>query len=169
MKWLKSTSQKAWTINGKTIPQNVTTHNSYLKIEDSEYNQMAKLPVFASLVRNNCILVLKEEPSELKNSVEALQGNNAALMAANISQAETIKHLEEELQKRPDVDVAALKAEAEADKQAALKELDEKASAIIADKDTEIANKDTEIAKLKEQLQKAEAKGSKSKNKSSEE
>ena len=61
------------------------------------------------------------------------------------------------------VDVAARKAEAEADKQKALHELDEKASGIIADKDRE-------IAELKAQLQKAEAaKGSKSKSKPSEE
>lgn len=165
MRWLKSTSQKSWVINGKVIPQCVTPHNDYLKINDSEYNEMHKRPVFASLERNGCILVLAEEPAELKNSVEALQGDKAALIATNTVQAETIKQLEEQLkQSKAAVDVAAaIKAEAEADKQKALQELDEKASGIIADKDRE-------IAELKAQLQRAEAaKGSKSKSKPSEE
>ena len=163
MRWLKSTSQKSWVINGKVIPQCVTPHNDYLKIDDSEYNEMHKRPVFASLERNGCILVLAEEPAELKNSVEALQGDKAALIATNTVQAETIKQLEEQLKQSKAVDVAVIKAEAEADKQKALQELDEKASGIIADKDRE-------IAELKAQLQRAEAaKGSKSKSKPSEE
>lgn len=163
MRWLKSTSQKSWVINGKVIPQCVTPHNDYLKINDSEYNEMHKRPVFASLERNGCILVLTEEPAELKNSIEALRGDKAALIATNTAQAETIKQLEEQLKQNSTVDVDAIKAEAEADKQKALHELDEKASGIIADKERE-------IAELKERLQKAEAtKSGKSKSKSSEE
>lgn len=140
MKWLKSTTQKEWTIQGKTIPACVTPHNDYLVLNDSDYATISDIPVIKSLIKSNAIIVLDHEPSELKNSVESLQGSNAELTAR-------IKQLEAELAAKPDVE--AIKAQAAAEKDAALKELDEKASAIIAEKDARIAELEAQLAKKK--------------------
>ena len=142
MKWLKSTTQKEWTIQGKTIPACVTPHNDYLVLNDSDYATISDIPVIKSLIKSNAIIVLDHEPSELKNSVEALQGSNAELTAR-------IKQLEAELATKPDVDVEAIKAQAVAEKEAALKELDDKASAIIAEKDARIAELEAQLSKKK--------------------
>ena len=140
MKWLKSTTQKEWTIQGKTIPACVTPHNDYLVLSDSDYAIISDIPVIKSLIKSNAIIVLDHEPSELKNSVEALQGSNAELTAR-------IKQLETELAAKPDVE--AIKAQAAAEKEAALKELDDKASAIIAEKDARIAELEAQLSKKK--------------------
>lgn len=131
MKWLKSTTQKIWTVNGKTIPACVTPDNAYLKLQDEEYSEISRSPVIKSLVKAGGILVLSEEPAELKNSVETLQGNNAALMAR-------ITQLEEQLKKTQPVDVEAVKEEA-------IAELKEEAIA-------ELKAKDARIAELEKQL-----------------
>lgn len=146
MKWLKSTTQKTWTVNGKIIPACVTPHNDYLKVEDSEYAAMSKVPVVASLIKVGGILVLSEEPAELKNSLDNLQTSNAVLQAR-------VTQLEEELKRdkmmSQAIDVEAIKAEAQEEIRAeAVKELQEKQDALDA--------KDAEIKKLKKQL--AEAK-----------
>lgn len=161
MKWLKSTTQKAWTIGGKTIPACVTPHNDYLVLDESAYFKLSETPVIKSLIKSNAIIVLDHEPSELKNSVESLQGSNAEL-TAKITQLESeLKLAREEVQslkltKSNDkkVDVEKIKAEAEADKQKALKELDEKASAIIAEKDEYIAKLEEQVKDLEAQLNK---------------
>ena len=140
MKWLKSTTQKEWTIQGKTIPACVTPHNDYLVLNDSDYATISDIPVIKSLIKSNAIIVLDHEPAELKNSVEALQGSNAELTAR-------IKQLETELASKPDVE--AIKAQAAAEKEAALKELDDKASAIIAEKDARIAELEAQLSKKK--------------------
>ena len=140
MKWLKSTTQKEWTIQGKTIPACVTPHNDYLVLSDSDYAIISDIPVIKSLIKSNAIIVLDHEPSELKNSVEALQGSNAELTTR-------IKQLEAELAAKSDVE--AIKAQAAAEKEAALKELDDKASAIIAEKDARIAELEAQLSKKK--------------------
>lgn len=143
MKWLKSTSQKTWTIAGKIVPACVTPHNDYLCLKDEEYHAIAKRPVVASLIKNACILVLDQEPAELKNSVEALQGSNAELQAKITQQEEEIKQL-----KAGTPDVAAIREEAQAEiKAEAVKELQEKQTLI--DQQAE------EIKELKKQLRKA--------------
>ena len=146
MKWLKSTTQKTWTVNGKIIPACVTPHNDYLTVEDSEYAAISKVPVVASLIYAGGILVLSEEPAELKNSLDNLQTSNAVLQAR-------VTQLEEELKRdkmmSQAIDVEAIKAEAQEEIRAeAVKELQEKQDALDA--------KDAEIKKLKKQL--AEAK-----------
>lgn len=135
MKWLKSTTQKTWTVNGKVIPACVTAHNDYLKIDDSEFTRLSGTPVVKSLITAGAILVLDSEPAELKNSVAALQGNNAALTAK-------ITQLEEQLKKKnaetASVDIEKIKEEAQA-------EIKEQAI-------SELQAKDEEIARLKAQL-----------------
>lgn len=142
MKWLKSTTQKTWYANGKKIPQCVTPNNEYLQLEDSDYVAMSKMPVVASLIKAGGILVLSEEPAELKNSVEVLQGDKAALVAKNTELEARIKELES--QSSGTVDVEAIKEEAVAEL---------KAEAVA-----ELQAKDDEIAELKKQLKAAEKK-----------
>lgn len=142
MRWLKSTTQKVWTINGKSIPKCVTPHNDYLTVSDTEYNEFLKVPVFASLVKANGILVLTSEPTELKNSVEGLNLTNAQLVAKNTELQARITELEGSA---PDVE--AIKAEAVAAiKEEAIKELQEKQDELDATK--------AELKELKAQLKK---------------
>lgn len=148
MKWLKSTTQKTWTISGKVIPACVTAHNDYLKIDDSEFTHLSGAPVVKSLITAGAILVLDSEPAELKNSVAALQGNNAALTAEITQLREQLKAKEAELQaasskKSTDVDIEKIKAEAQ-------EEI--KAQAIA-----ELQEKDDRIKELEAQLQAAKA------------
>lgn len=120
MKWLKSTTQKSWYAMGHKIPACVTPNNEYLQLEDSECTKMTAIPVIASLVKAGGIIILNEEPAELKNSVEALQGDKAALTAR-------ITQLEEQLKNTQPVDVEAIKAEAQEEiKAQAIAELQEK-------------------------------------------
>lgn len=145
MVWLKSTSQKEWVINGKIIPRCVTKDNAYLKVTDSDYNKMISQPVFKSLVNSSAVLVLHQEPSEIKNSIQGLSSSNAELVAKNTELQARIAELEKSTQK---VDIEAVKAEAVASiKEEAVKELQEKQNAL--DEAT------AEIKKLRKQLAKA--------------
>lgn len=146
MKWLKSTTQKTWTVNGKVIPACVTPRNDYLKIDDSEFTRLSGTPVVKSLISAGAILVLDAEPAELKNSVAALQGNNAALTAEITQLQEQLKAKEAELQaaslkESTKVDIEKIKAEAQ-------EEI--KAQAIA-----ELQEKDDRIKELEAQLQAA--------------
>ena len=128
MKWLKSTTQKTWTVNGKVIPACVTPHNDYLGVDDSEYATITGTPVIKSLIKAGGILVLNEEPAELKNSVSSLQGSNAALTAE-------ITQLKEQLKtagKKPTkAEIEKIREEAQAEIRAqAIAELEEKEARI---------------------------------------
>lgn len=128
MKWLKSTTQKAWTVEGLVIPACVTPRNSYLAIEDDVFGKISAIPVIKSLIAANGILVLSEEPAELKNSVSALQGNNAALTAQITQLQEQLKERDEKLAA---VDVEKIKLDAQAEiKAQAIAELEEKEARI---------------------------------------
>lgn len=150
MKWLKSTTQKTWYANGKKIPQCITPNNEYLQLEDADYAALEKMPVIASLIRAGGILVLSEEPAELKNSVEVLQGDKAALVAKNTELEARVKELEAQAGNAAPVDVDAIKEEAVAEL---------KAEAVA-----ELQKKDDEIAELKKQLKAAEKKAKASAN-----
>lgn len=149
MRWVKSTTQKAWTVgyDGKAyiIPQCNTPDNKYLQLDDSVWSGIAAMPVIASLIRVNGILVLNEEPVELKNSVDALQGSNAKLVAektqleADIARlTDRVKELESSTQS---VDVEAIKAEA-------VKEVTEQAVKELQEKQDEIDRLTKELAKV---------------------
>lgn len=141
MKWLKSTSQKTWYANGKLIPACVTPNNNYLQLDEDEYTSIASLPVIASLIKAGGILVLDQEPAELKNSVEGLKGTNASLVARNKQLEERIKELEASTSAPAEIDVDKIKEEAVAElRDEAIKE---------------IQSKDDEIAELKRQLKAA--------------
>lgn len=150
MKWLKSTTQKTWTVNGKIIPACVTPHNDYLVLNESVFNEIKAIPVIKSLIKAGGILVLSEEPAELKNSVDALQGNNAALTAQVTQLQEQLKAKEAELKaassnkKSTKVDVDKIKEEAQAEIRAqAIAELEEK-EARIKELEAQLASKSAE-------------------------
>lgn len=168
MRWLKSTTQKSWVLsNGDKqfiVPQNETRDNRWLTMEEDDFAAVSKQPVVAGLIKNNAILVLDKEPAEIKNSLPNLQVTNTALKAeletvtaerdalkARISDLEkgtTGVDLEAEIAKA----VEATKAECEQK----LKELDDKASKLIEEKDAEIANLTAEVKKLEKKLKKTE-------------
>ena len=154
---MKSTTQKAWVASCKgkqvIIPQNETSDNRWLQLGEDEFAEISSSPVIASLIKAGGIMVLNEEPAELKNSVPALQVTNTQLNAELETAKARIIELEGQLkgaaqvadiQAEIDKAVEATKAEYEEK----LRELDEKASKIISDKDAE-------IAKLEKKLRKA--------------
>ena len=149
MVWLKSTTQKEWVINGKIIPRCMTKDNQYLNLSDTEYNNLLSIPVFNSLVKASAILVLHQEPAEIRNNIQNLNASNAELVARNTELQTRVAELEKKVS--PAVDVEKIKEEAVASlKEEAVKELQEKQDAL----DTATA----EIEKLKKQLAKAKSK-----------
>lgn len=122
-RWLKSTTQKAYTVQGKIIPPCVTSDNRWLKITESEYSAMKAMPVISSLIKAGGILVSIKEPEELRNSIEGLKGSNAELIAINTQLEEKIKIMES----NSGVDVEAIRAEARAEAQ---KDLQDKQQAL---------------------------------------
>lgn len=156
MKWLKSTTQKSWTvgINGRqvVIPQNETPDNKFLCLEETEYAELIKVPVIASLIKAGGILKLDQEPAELKNSVPALQITNTQLQAENETLKARIVELEGQLKDTTNIDIEAIKAEVrqqcEEEKKKALEELDAKASQEIETRDKTIEKLEKKIKKL---------------------
>ena len=149
MVWLKSTTQKEWVINGKIIPRCMTKDNQYLSLSDTEYNNLLSIPVFNSLVKASAILVLHQEPAEVRNNIQNLNASNAELVARNTELQTRIAELEKKA--GPAVDVEKIKEEAVASlKEEAVKELQEKQDALDA--------ATAEIEKLKKQLAKAKSK-----------
>ena len=144
-RWIKSTTQKQWVINGKVIPKCVTPHNDYLCVSDTEYNQMVAKPVFGSLVKSGGVLVLSKEPAELKNNIEGLTASNADLIAKNTeltAELEKLRASNASVSERVEKEVAAFKEEA-------IKEL--------TDKQAELDAALAEIKELKKQLKKSKS------------
>ena len=149
MVWLKSTTQKEWVINGKIIPRCMTKDNQYLNLSDTEYNNLLSIPVFNSLVKASAILVLHQEPAEIRNNIQNLNASNAELVARNTELQTRVAELEKKV--GPAVDVEKIKEEAVASlNEEAVKELQEKQDALDA--------ATAEIEKLKKQLAKAKSK-----------
>ena len=149
MVWLKSTTQKEWVINGKIIPRCMTKDNQYLNLSDTEYNNLLSIPVFNSLVKASAILVLHQEPAEIRNNIQNLNASNAELVARNTELQTRIAELEKTA--GPAVKEKKIKEEAVASlKEEAVKELQEKQDALDA--------ATAEIEKLKKQLAKAKSK-----------
>lgn len=124
MRWLKSTTQKEWVINGKVIPKCETKDNAYLAVEDSEYNKMLTAPVFSSLVKAGDILVLTQEPAELQNSVASLNTSNSTLKAQNKELKDELAEVKKSIASEVEKQVEAFKKEAIAELQAKQDELD---------------------------------------------
>ena len=150
MKWLKSTTQKTWTVGIENqqylIPANETPDNRWLRVDEVEYSKLAASPVIASLIKAGGIMVLDQEPAELRNTVPQLQVTNTQLTAELEVAKARIVELEGQLKDATNIDIEAIKADAVAAvqaqldaKQKELEELDAKASALIEEKDKKIA------------------------------
>lgn len=141
MKWLKSTSQKAWTVMGKVIPPCLTPDNRYLEVDNSTYTSISSVPVIKSLIKAGDILVLSEEPAELKNSLSSLQSNNAVLKTQVTQLQEELKEKEQYLEAAR-LDTEKIKEEAQA-------EIKAQAVAELKEKESRIKELEAELAKLK--------------------
>lgn len=166
MRWLKSTTQKSWVFGLENkqfvVPQNVTQDNKWLTMDESDFAQLMKQPVVKSLITSGAILVLDKEPAEIKNSLPNLQVTNNELRAEN----ETLRTENEGLRARlkeleegtSGVDLEAEIAKAvesvKAEYEQKLKDLDDKASGIITEKDQSIADLAAEVKKLEKKLKK---------------
>lgn len=162
MRWLKSTTQKSWVFSHGTkqfiVPQNITRDGKWLVVEEDDFAALIKQPVVAGLIKNNAIMVLDKEPAELKNSLPNLQVTNNELRAEN----ETLKAENEGLKTRikeleegtTGVDLEAEIAKAvdavKIEYEQKLKDLDDKASKLIEEKDAEIKKLEKKLKKTDE-------------------
>lgn len=152
MKWLKSTTGKAWTVNGRTIPADKGENSQYLELEDSEYTAISQKPVIASLIRNGEIMVSSVEPAEIKYSLPALQTSNANLqqeiasLKAQLAQAEADKEQA----------VNEVRAQAETDKEQAVNEIKAQAVQELKDLQDELNAVRKELATTKKKVKESE-------------
>nr|DAQ07677.1 MAG TPA: hypothetical protein [Caudoviricetes sp.] len=145
MKYLKSTTQKAYTVKGYTIPKCITPKNDYLILNDSEYSEIEKIPVIKSLIKAGGIFISDKEPSDSIKSIENLETTNAQLIARATELEAKLKELERRREAGEIVNIAKIKEDAQAEiKAQAIQELQEKQNALAA------AQK--EIEELKAQL-----------------
>lgn len=150
MRYLKSTTQKSYMLNGKKIPQCITKDNEWLTLNDSAYAEFVQVSVVASLIKSGAIIVTDKEPTTPTKQVSQLTQVNAQQAMEITTLHEEIAKLKKQLTGSANsAEVDSLKAALEkqrADDLAEIKQLQ--------------ADKDAEIAKLKKQLAAAE-KGSK--------
>lgn len=145
MKYLKSTTQKAYTVKGYTIPKCITPKNDYLILNDSEYSEIEKIPVIKSLIKAGGIFISDKEPSDSIKNIENLEATNAQLIARATELEAKLKELERRREAGEVVNIAKIKEDAQAEiKAQAIQELREKQDALDA------AQK--EIEELKAQL-----------------
>ena len=150
MYFVKSTTQKAYTVEGKLIPRCVTNDNSYLELTDSEWAHISDIPVIASLIRAGGILFTTKSPQDRNTSLESLNGSNALLLATNTELEEELKRKELELSiakqsAGADIDVEAIKQEA-------VEEVKKEAIAELQAKQDELNSARAELEKLRKQL-----------------
>lgn len=162
MRWLKSTTQKSWVLSNGTkqfiVPQNETRDNRWLTMEEDDFAAIMGQPVVKGLVKTGAILVLDKEPAELKNSLPNLQVTNNTLRAENEALTATVAALEARISEMEEnatgVDLEAEIAKAveatKAEYEQKLKELDDKASKLIEEKDAEIKKLEKKLKKTEE-------------------
>lgn len=158
MYFVKSTTQKAYTVEGKLIPRCVTNDNSYLELTDSEWAHISSIPVIASLIKAGGILFTTKRPQDMNTSLESLKGSNALLIAKNTELEEELKRKELELSiakqsAGADIDIEAIKQEAvEEIKKEAVEELQLKQKD-LDESQQKLADAQKEIEKLRKQLE----------------
>lgn len=162
MRWLKSTTQKSWVLSNGTkqfiVPQNETRDNKWLTMEEDDFAAVVNQPVVKGLIKTNAIMVLDKEPAEIKNSLPNLQVTNNTLRAENETlraENETLKARIKEIEEgTAGVDLEAEIAKAvdavKAEYEQKLKDLDEKASKLIEEKDAEIKKLEKKLKKTEE-------------------
>ncbi len=137
-KWLRSTSNKAYTVAGKTIPP---YSSAPLQVTEAVYESIVHTKVVASLIKNGGISVLtkyEDHASSVGKDVAKLQ----ALTTENAKLADRIRALEAS---QPSADIVQ-KAE--------------QFEALKAEAEQTIASKDAKIAELENKLAEASAKKS---------
>lgn len=123
MKYIKSTTQKSYVVQGKIIPPCITPRNQTLAVDDSEWYQISTQPVIAALIHSGDLLVLDEDPNvredkEARDQVAVLKAQNTALeeelrQLKGSSPTDTVdwKKKYEELQKEAVTELQKLKEE----------------------------------------------------------
>lgn len=132
MKWLKSTTDKAYTAQGKIIP---SSNSAPLAVSDSLYESIASMKVIASLIKTGGIIVLDKYSDPQVSSSEQLKLQQ--LQTENTKLNDRIRELE------------ASQTPAEVTEKAA------QFDALKAEAEQTIATKDAEIERLKAELVKA--------------
>lgn len=90
MKWLKSTTSKAYTACGKIIP---AMSNPPVAVNESDYQQMTSMAVIKSLIKTGGIIVL-DKYTEHQNISDAATQRLQALTAENERLADNERALE---------------------------------------------------------------------------
>ena len=139
MRWLKSATEKQWTVGVQgrqlVIPG---SDKKWLCMEEDVYNELSAQPVIKSLIKAKGILVMNKKPVEAEDSVPELQEKTVTLQT-KITDLETQLT---EAQAKNDELTAQL-----ATKEQELKDLDDKASKIIEEKDKTIEKLEKKLKK----------------------
>lgn len=139
MRWLKSATDKQWTIGAKgqqiVIP---AADKKWLCMEEDVYNEISAQPVIKSLIKAKGIIVMNKKPIEAEDSVPELQEKTVTLQT-KVTDLET--QLTEATNKVKDLEQQL------ADKEQELKALDEKASKIIEEKEAAIQKLEKKLKK----------------------
>lgn len=136
MKWLKSTTQKSYLINGKKIPQCVTPNNDYLALSDSAFVEFKKNKVIASLIEGGSILVTDVEPQSPTQQASSLTKEKALLIRENTELKEKLKKAQDNSAVQVELDTTKAELEALKEKYAQLeKEANEKIATLQAGKE----------------------------------
>ena len=137
MKYIKSTTQKTYKIEGIKIPACVTSNNEYAELTEEQLTLLKNNAVGKSLIKSGGVLIVTEKPAGSGSSITTLTSNNAELIAKNTeltAQVETIQAKYDALQ--------------QGTKASALKECQSQ----ISTTQTELDNANATIAELKAQL-----------------
>lgn len=139
MRWLKSATDKQWTVGAKgeqyIIP---AIDKKWLCIEEDVYNDISAQPVIKSLIKAKGIIVENKKPVEAEDSVPELQ-EKAVTLQTKVTDLET--QLAEATNKVKDLEQKL------ADKEQELKDLDAKASKIIEEKEATIQKLEKKLKK----------------------
>ena len=138
MKWLKSTTDKSYTAQGKIIPP---SNSAPLAVSDSVFESITSMKVIASLIKTGGIIVLDKYSDPQVNSAE--QHKLQLLQTENTKLNDRIRELEAT---QPSAEVV--------EKAAKFDELKAEAEQAIAAKDTEIEKLRADLAKAKKSAKK---------------
>lgn len=141
MRWLKSTTQKSYKFEGKTIPKAVTENNDFLALSDEEFLKWSEQAVIKSLIKNGALFITTKEPSSPTKQLQDITAKNAELILQNTQLKEELKKVQESI--GDNSEITSLRAALE-------RQRSEDQAEIMALRDT----KDKEIAALKAQLEK---------------
>lgn len=85
MKYLKSTTLKAYTVNGKLIPAN--TSKDVLELDEAEYHEVSNKAAISSLIKAGGILVTDTDP----RAGNAVVSNKVAELTEKLTKADEEK------------------------------------------------------------------------------